>query len=139
MPVEAQLTAHVAHRGTPAACSNVHGKPLRIAWIVGQKVQTLQLHPAASTAVHTARLQLQDNPVSAATQVADLPLPAVVPALAPLAAAPTWRFFERRSRLTINVPASPSASRISARGRNSPCLYTSNKRRFGFARILMPK
>src|SRR5262249_26341404 len=49
------------------------------------------------------------------------------------------RFFERRSRLTISVPASPSASRIVARGRKPACLYTSNKRRFGLDPIHMPK
>jgi hypothetical protein len=84
-------------------------------------------------------LQLQNNPVAAAAQVANLPKPAVVPTPARLAAAAARRFFERRSRLMISVPASPSASRIAARGRKPACLYTSNKRRFGFDPILMPK
>ena len=48
-------------------------------------------------------------------------------------------FFERRSRLTISVPASPSTSRIVVRGRKPGCLYASVKRRFGFARSPMPK
>ena len=139
MPVQSQLARHIAHRSPTAPSPDVHRKALRVARIVGQKRQTLQLHSATATTVHTSRLELQNHPIAATAQVAHAPAPTVVPASARLAAAAAMRFFERRSRLTISVPAAPSTSRIVARGRNPGYLYTSDNRRFGLVCSPMPK
>src|SRR5262249_50886900 len=95
--------------------------------------------PATTPAVDAARDKLQNNPVSATAQIAHLPLPTVIPTPTDLVAAAASRFFERRSRLTISVPASPSTSRIVARGLKPGYLYASDRCRFGFARSPMPK
>lgn len=86
VPVQPQLARHIPHRGPAAPPSDIHCKPLRVAWIVGQEIQPLQLHAATAPAIHPSRLELQDNPVSAAAQIAHPPLPTVVPAPADLAA-----------------------------------------------------
>jgi len=87
VPVQPQLARHIPHRSPAAAPSDIHRKPLRVAPIVGQEVELLQLHPATTRAVHASYLELQNNPVSAAAQIAHAPAPTVVPAPTDLTAA----------------------------------------------------
>ena len=88
--------AHVADRRLPAAPADMERKALRVAQVVGQKVQPLALHRTAAAALDPPNLEFQDDPKRAARQVADPPHPPVISAPLRPPATAAHRFFERR-------------------------------------------
>ena len=129
VPVELQLLGHIADRGLRATPSHIKRKAFGEVRVICQKIQTLALHAAAMPTGDAPDLELQDDPVSRACQVADLPGASVVPTRLRFPATATNRFFERRSRLTILTSGSPKTPRTVSRVRNPAKQYPSDSRR----------
>ena len=97
--------------------TNVPGKALGVERIVGQKIDALGLHFAATLAVDPAYLKFQVHEGIATGKITNAAHFAIIPTEASQAAATTTGFFERRTRVTIRAFGSPKTPLIVARGR----------------------
>jgi hypothetical protein len=122
----------MADRCLPAAAADIKRKTFGEVRIVRQKIQPFALHCAATTARDAPHFEFQNNPKSCARQVANLPLPPVVPAVPDSPATAANRFFERRSRHTIRTSGSPNTPRTVAFARKPANEYPSDRRRCRF-------
>jgi hypothetical protein len=113
-------------------------KALGIERVVGQELQPLALHLAATAALHAPDLDLEVDAHIAAGQIANPPRPPVVPARLRSTTAAAGRFFERRSRVMTRAFGSPKTPRTVGCGRNMGNAYASHSRRFRFDEVAMP-
>src|SRR5271156_5503149 len=110
MPVEPQFCRHILDRPVAAAPADIISKALGVERIVGQKVEPLALHLAATTTIDPPHLQFEENPRVTARQVTHPTGLAVVPPHVDVTATAAGRFFERRlSRITraVGAPKTP--------------------------------
>ena len=80
VPVELEFLGNVLDRGRATAPPHVVGKALGVKRVVGQKLQSLALHFAATPALDSAHLEIEIDAHVAARQIANLPPRAVVEA-----------------------------------------------------------
>src|SRR4249919_2948634 len=132
VPVQLQFRCHILDRRRPAAPADIIGKALGVEWIVGQKVEALPLHRAATAALDPPHLQFQKYPRIPARQIADPADFAVVPTHLHATAAPARRFFERRFSVIRRAFGSPKMPRTVGSGRKPGNEYVSQSRRRRF-------
>jgi len=135
VPVEMQLLGQVLDRGRTAAPAHVVRKALGIERVVGQELQPLALHLAATAALHAPNLELEVDACIAAGQIARPMRAPVVPTRLRSATAAAGRFFERRSRVMTRAFGSPKMPRTVGCGRNPRKAYASHSRRRRFAEL----
>src|ERR1700675_4391145 len=111
------------------------GKALGIERVVGQELQPLALHLAATPTIDAPNLQLEQHSSVAARKIAHPPRLAVVPARLRTATAATGRFFERRTRVMTRAFGSPKTPRTVGCGRKPGNAYASHSRRCRFAEL----
>jgi hypothetical protein len=113
-------------------------KALGVEGIVGQEVQPLALHFAATSALDAPNLELEIDTRIAAGQIANPTRAPVVPAQVRSTTAAAERFFERRSRVMTRAFGSPKTPRTVGRGRKPGKAYVSHSRRSRFVEVGMP-
>ena len=137
VPIEIEFLGQILDRGRSAAPTYVKGKPLGVERIVGQEVQPLALHLAATSALNAPNLEFEIDARIATGQVAN-PTPApVVPAHVRSGAATARRFFQRRSTVMARTFESPKTPRTEGCERNPGNAYASHSRRFRFVEVAM--
>lgn len=129
LPVELELLGDVADGRLPATPSDVPGKALGVERIVGEEVEPLGLHLAASPTVDPANLQFQPDAGVATGQVAHAANLAVVPPELRTATAAADRFFPRRTSVMTRALGSPNTPLTWACGRKPGNRYASSRRR----------
>jgi hypothetical protein len=129
MPVQVEFLGYILNAGLPAAPPHKVGKALRVERVVGQKVELLALHFAATPAQHAAHLELQVHPRVPAGQIANAPGLAIVPTRVRATAAAAQSFFERRMSVSTRALGSPKTPRTLAWGRKPGNAYASHSRR----------
>jgi hypothetical protein len=107
VPIKMQLLGQVLDRGRTAAPADVASKPLRIERVVGQELQPLALHSAATAALNAPNFELEVDPRVAAGQIASPTRAPVVPPRLRSTAAAAGRFFEHRTRRRTRALGSP--------------------------------
>jgi hypothetical protein len=112
-------------------------KALGIERVVGQELQPLALHFAATSALDAPNLELEIDTRVAAGQIANLTRAPVVPTRLRSATAAAGRFFERRSRVMTRAFGSPKTPRTVGRGRKPGNAYASHSRRSRFVEVAM--
>jgi hypothetical protein len=117
IPVEMEFLGQLLDRGRTAAPAHVMRKALGIEGIVGQEVQPLALHFAATSALDAPNLALEIDTRIAAGQIANATRAPVVPTQVRSTTAAAERFFERRSRVMTRAFGSPKTPRTTGRGR----------------------
>jgi hypothetical protein len=132
-----KLLGQLLDRGRTAAPADVMRKPLGIEGVVGQELQPLALHLAATAALHAPNLELEVDTHIAAGQIANLTRAPVVPAHVGSTTAAAERFFERRSSVTTRAFGSPKTPRTVGRGRKPGNAYASHSRRSRFVEVAM--
>ena len=128
VPVQVQLASHIIYGGTATTPTNVKRKPLRVQRVVGKEVEPLPFHLAATSAMHTANLDLQIDPRICARQVANSSRATVVPLRMHQSACTTDSFFERGSKVIIRAFGSPNTPRTLLSGRKPGNVYASRRR-----------
>ena len=128
MPFEPELIGDILDRRGAAALADVEGEPLGVAGILGQEVQPLALHCQTTEAANPANLDLQEDPQTAAGEIADSAYRPIVEAVLNTATGPARRFFERRTSVTTRAPGSPKMPATACRGRRPEKRYESESR-----------
>jgi hypothetical protein len=131
---EMKLLGQILDRGRTAAPADVMRKALGVEGIVGQKVQPLALHFAATPALDAPNLELEIDKRIAAGQIANLTRAPVVPAQVRSSTAAAERSFERRSRVMTRAFRSPKTPRTVGRGRKPGKAYVSTVAAFASSR-----
>ncbi len=135
IPVQVQFLGNVLDRRLPAAPAHVMGKALGIEGIVGQNLQPLAFHFAASSALHAPHLDLQEDTHVPTREIANASRTSVVPPGMNSTAAAADRFFERRTRVMTRAFGSPNTPHTVCCGRNPGNVYASHRRRCRFAEL----
>ena len=128
IPPQQQFLGHVLDRLAATAPSYVAGKAARVGCALEQKLQPLPLHRMARTAIDSADLQIQPDPILTALQIPHPSARPVVEAPVHCPARPTDRFLARRASVTIRAQASPNIPCTKARGRKPGKAYASTRR-----------
>src|SRR5216684_3166688 len=132
LPVQLEFLGDIADRCLPAAAADIERKAFGEVRIVRQKIQPFALHGAAIATRDAPHFEFQNNPKSCARQVANLPHPPVVPAVADPPAPAANRFFERRLSRKIRTSGSPNTPRRGSFARKPANEYPSDRRRCRF-------
>jgi hypothetical protein len=135
VPVELELLGNVLDRGRATAPPHVVSKALGIKRVVGQKLQPLALHFAATPALDSAHLEIEMDAHVAARQVANLPPRAVVEAPVGSPTKTAQRFFERRISVmtrALGVTEDTAKTSLGTKTRESVCVQQAF--RFGRSR-----
>jgi hypothetical protein len=130
---------HLLDRRYPATPADIISKSLSVERIVGQKVETLALHLAATAAIEPPHLQFEINSRVATRQITHAAPLASVPAHLDTTATAANRFFERRSSSMTRAFGSPKTPLIVGSGRKPAKQYASHSRRFRFLDLAMEK
>ena len=104
-------------------------KAFGIERVVGQKVQPLAFHFAATPTLDAPNVDLEKDTRVPARQIPHPPRLAVVPTRLHSAATAAGRFFERRTRVMTRAFGSPKTPRTVGCGRKPENAYASSSRR----------
>jgi hypothetical protein len=138
VPVQMQFFGDILDAARATAAPDIPGKPLGAERIVGQEVELLPPHLAATPAENPPNLDFEVDPRVAARQIAHSTCRAVVPTRVRSTAFLADCFFERRTRVMTRAIGSPKMPCTSSCGRKPANRYAS-KRRLCLSKVAIAK
>lgn len=137
VPIQVEFPGEILDRRRTTTQAHVMGKALGVERVVGQELESLAFHLAATSALHTLDLDFEVDTRIAAGKIAHLARPPVVPAHVRSATTAAACFFERRTRVMTRAFGSPKTPRTVGCERYPGKAYASHSRRIRFVEVTM--